>query len=253
MSTDAESISRMIANVCWALACECTNDDVIVVGVATPMAAAAAFLARELFAPGLTILVGGAVNPALTDVAALATDPHAASRSAEITLGQRELLPLLQRGSITLQFVSPAQVDRTGAVNTSRVRTTSGIWRRLPGCLALPDTTAMVGRLVAYRVEGTDRFVVGQVDHVSGMGRDIHERDRLSLSGRGVVAVITEAGRCEIEQDGLGPMSALEPAPKEADELLRQAIDPHGILGLESRSGRLVAQQSLAAYTAGAR
>lgn len=252
MSDNQTTTSRMMADICWALALECTDDDVLIVGVATPLAAAAAFLARELIAPNLTIIVGGAVDPVLTDVAALTVDPHAASRSAAITLGQRELLPLLQRGSITLQFVSPAQVDRTGAVNTSRVRTTDGKWRRLPGCLALPDTTAMVGRLVAYRVEGGDRFIVDKVDHVTGMGRDVAERTRMSLSGRGVVAVITEDGRREVGIDGLGPSSVLQSIPPEADELLKCAIDPHGVLGMESRSGRLAAHEALKAYANGA-
>lgn len=238
-------IDQTIADVCWALARECRDDDVLVVGVATPLAAAAAFVARELVAPGMTIIVGGAVDPTLTDIATLMVDPHAASRSASITLGQRELLPLLHRGAITLQFVSPAQIDQTGALNTSRIRSDDG-WRRLPGCLALPDTAVLVGRLIAYRVEGGERFMVERVDHVTGLGAEPDLRDRHGLSASGVVAVVTEHGRSAIGSDGIEPALALEPIPSDASALLRTTIDPHGVLGLESRSGRSAAQAALA-------
>jgi acyl CoA:acetate/3-ketoacid CoA transferase beta subunit len=241
---DADSGRSQIADVCWALASECRDDDVLVVGVATPMAAAAGLLARELVAPGLSIIVGGAVDPPLGDIAETVIDPCAASRHTTVTLGQRELLPLLQRGSITLQFVSPAQVDHTGALNTSRVRTADG-WRRLPGCLALPDTAAMVGRLIAYRVEGGDRFVVDQVDHITGLGHDPRLRSERGLPGRGVIGIVTEDGRRDIGPSGIGPMAALDRAPTTATTLLDQVIDPHGVLGLESRSGRADAQAAL--------
>lgn len=237
-----------VESVCWALARECRNDDVLVVGVATPLAAAAALVARQCLVGDLTIIVGGVVDPPATDVARLLTDPFAASRAAQVVLGQSELLALLQRGSITLQFVSPAQVDHTGAVNTSRVHLADGSWRRLPGCLALPDTAAMVGRLIAYRIDGGDRFVVERVDHVTGMGRDRSTRERYGLVGAGVTAVITESGRRSVGPGGLAPTTALEAMPVEAAEFLAHVIDPHGVLGLETRHGRAGATAALASF-----
>lgn len=233
--------------VCWALARECRPDDVLVVGVATPLAAAAAFVARELLTPDLTVIAGGAVDPPIVDIADFLTDARAIARAAPGVLGQGDLLDLVQRGAITLQFVSPAQVDAAGAVNTSRVRTGSG-WRRLPGCLAIPDTAALVGRLVAYRVEGGDRFVVDRVDHVTGLGRDDPVRARWSLSGRGVVAVVTEAGRWDLDHRGgqAGGWTSLDVPPPEFDELLDRVLDPRGVIGLETQSDRAAARLALA-------
>ena len=236
-----------ITSVCWALAQECRADDVLVVGVATPLAAAAAFVAREHLVHDLTIIVGGVVDPPTMDVADLLTDPFAAARTSQVILDQRELLAMLQRGTITLQFVSPAQVDHTGAVNTSRVRTSDASWRLLPGCLALPDTTATVGRLVAYRIDGGDRFVVERVDHVSGIGADAATRAHFGLRGSGVTAIITEAGRREVRAAGLDDATALDPMPSDVVEFVDRTIDRRGILGLETRRHRSEAAARLAA------
>ncbi len=240
----------VVRRVCWALARECRADDVVVVGVATPLAAAAAFVAREVLAPGLTIVLAGAVDPPTLDVAETIIDPCSPSRTAPATLGQLALLSLLQRGAFTLQFVSPAQVDPNGAVNISRVRSGDG-WRRLPGCLALPDTTALVGRLVAYRVEGSDRFLVDRVDHVTGIGRSPDVRSERGLEGRGVIAVITGDGRREIVSGGTWSRpTPLEEVPAEVDDLLDRVIDPHGVLGVETRSVRSAAQAVLSQLAA---
>lgn len=235
----------VLHDVCWALACECRDDDVVVVGVGTPIATAAAFLARELRTPDLTIIAGGAVDPPTLDVCDTLLDPAVLSRRAATTLGQDDLLTLVQGGRLTLQFVSPAQVDATGAVNTSSVRVEGG-WRRLPGCLAIPDTATSVGRLVAYRVDGGDRFVVDRVDHVTGLGRDPEQRTRRRLRGAGVVAVVTDDGRAAVTADGLGAVVPLAPAPDEAVSLLDRVIDPDGVLGIESRSHRDAARAALA-------
>jgi acyl CoA:acetate/3-ketoacid CoA transferase beta subunit len=234
---------QMAQRVCWALACECRNDDVLVVGVATPMATAAAMLARRLLAPDLTVIAGAAVDPPTIDVAATIVDPGSLTRSAPQVLGQRDLLLLIQRGAITLQFVSPAQVDPTGAINTSRVAD-GDRWRRLPGCLALPDTAVMIGRLVAYRIEGGDRFLVDAVDHVTGAGAGEWRHD---LPGSGVVAVITDEGRRPIEPARVGwaPATPLVAIPSEAAELLDREIDPHGVLAVETRRGRAEALATL--------
>jgi acyl CoA:acetate/3-ketoacid CoA transferase beta subunit len=231
--------------VCWALARECRDDDVAIVGVATPLAAAAVLLARRLLVPDLAVVIGGAVDPPDLDVARLLTDPTAVAHGAAAMLGQAALMTLLQGAAFTLQFVSPAQVDREGAINASRIRTADG-WRRLAGCLALPDTAALVGRLVAYRVEGAARrFAVERVDHVTGLGRDAATRRAWGLPGRGVVAVITERGRHEIG----GPIETapLDAVPAEVDDLLDREIDRHGLIELESPSGRDGARARLAA------
>lgn len=241
-SPGADSLDRA-RRVCWALATECRADDVLIVGVGTPIAAAAAFLARSLVAPTMTIIVSGAVDPPPGDLADLLSDPPAITRRAAAVLGQADLLDLVQRGTATLQFISPAQLDPAGNVNTVRVGTGAGA-RRLAGCLAIPDTAALVGRLVAYRVDGS-RLVTARVDHVTGLGHDEATRHRWHLPGRGVVAVIDDEGRRTLGPGGLGDRVPLEPVPADALDLLTGTVDRHDLVGLETRDGRSAARARL--------
>jgi acyl CoA:acetate/3-ketoacid CoA transferase beta subunit len=142
--------------------------DTIVVGVATPLALAAAMVARELV-DDVVVLVGGAVDPDPHDIAETIHDPASLPGRSSGVLGQRALLQHVQRGDVDVQFVSPAQVDGLGRFNTVMVEGGGG-GRWLAGPLALPDTAAHVDRVVAYRSFHGPRFLVEDVDHVTGPG-----------------------------------------------------------------------------------
>jgi len=124
----------------WRLANELSNDDVVIVGVATPIAAAAALLARELLVPDLTVLVTTSVQPSIHDVARPMLEADFVARNSAGTLGQADVLDLIHRGGVTVQFVSPAQIDRRGRLNASEVRRPDASMMRLPGPLALPGS-----------------------------------------------------------------------------------------------------------------
>lgn len=247
----------------WTLARQCRPTDVVIVGVGTPLAAAAALLARELLHPAMTVLVGTTVEPALHDVAAPMRDAGALARHACGFLRQHEVLEAIQRGAVDLQFVSPAQVDGTAAINASRVRSADGSWRRLPGSLALPDTTLVVGRLVVYRAEHSRRFLVPRVDFVSGAPGPARPP---GVRGRGPVAIVTDRAlitldgprprlasvhggapvpdvveACGFELDVPDPTPRTEPPPAEAVELLDRVIDPSRMRELEVKDGRAAA------------
>jgi acyl CoA:acetate/3-ketoacid CoA transferase beta subunit len=154
--------------IAWCLACCCRAGDVLVVGVATPLAAAAGQLARALLVPDLVLIEAAAVDVAPHDVATPMVQPEVIAAEAVGVYAQIEILDAIQRGRITLQFVSPAQVDGAGNLNTSRVRATDGTMRRLPGGLAHADIACLIGRLVAYRAAHEQRFLPEQVDFVTG-------------------------------------------------------------------------------------
>lgn len=249
---------RTTANrVVWHLASACRPDDVVIVGVATPLAAAAALLARELLVPDLTVLLGTAVDPRPHDLAEALADPAAASRHGIGDYRQADVLDALSRGRVTLQFVSPAQVDGTGAINASRVPGRDGTPTRLPGGLALADTAALVGRLVAYRAAHGSRFLVDRVDFTTGAGRP---------AGRGVAAVVTDravigwsdgsprlvaahpgsdpadlVAGCGFALEAGAPVAAMEEPPAEAVALLDEVLDPRGTRLLEVPGGRTAA------------
>lgn len=201
---DNEEVERRavqtVDQIVWSLACECRADDVVIVGVATPVATAAVFLARELLVPDLTVIVAASVDPDTADIAEQMLWPETMARSATGTFGQATIIDLIQRGGVTLQFVSPAQLDGAGRLNASWVPTANGATRRLPGALALPDVTALVGRVVAYRVDHSTRFLVPRVTFVTGAASA--ERTAPSWRyGDGVVAAVTSRALLRWEAD----------------------------------------------------
>lgn len=271
--TSLDVADRMV----WRLAKECRNDDVLIVGVATPIAAAAGMLARELLVPDLTVLVAASVQPSIHDIARAMLEADFVARHSVGSLGQDEVLDLLHRGGVTLQFVSPAQVDQRGRLNSSMVRRPDGSMLRLPGPLALPDVSCLVGRLVGYRAAHSKRFLVDEVDFVTGVGSaDRRVRSTTRLTGHGLLTVITDlavlrfhpqtarvsvesvapgvrvdevVARCGFALDVPGDLCAEEPPPIEALELLERVIDPHGIRGMEVPATRTAARARLNALS----
>lgn len=266
----SESVGT-VDRVVWSLARECRDDDVVIVGVATPVATAAVFLARELLVPDLTVIVAASVDPATGDIAEQMLRPETMAHQAAGTFGQATILDLIQRGRVTLQFISPAQVDGAGRVNASRVPAADGRTRQLPGALALPDVTALVGRIVAYRMDHSTRFLVPRVHFVTGAART-ERRGPPRCYGAGVVAAVTsrallrwEDGDVRVESVHAGgsaaevvagcgfplaadPSPVTTPAPPpEAIELLDRVIDPHRVRMLESRAARAAAIERLKA------
>jgi len=243
--------------IAWCLARSCRPGDVLVVGVATPLAAAAAQLARALLVPDLVLLEGTAVDAPPHDVATPLLRPEAVGEQAVGVLAQHEVLDAIQRGRATLQLVSPAQVDGAGNLNTSRVRGPDGSLRRLPGGLATADVARLVGRLVAYRADHSPRFLPERVEFVTGAaGRVVRivtasavldwtgERFRLASVHVGAEPAAVVAG-CGFALEAPARVPTTEPPPAEALRLLREEIDPHGLRRLELRERRAEALETL--------
>lgn len=242
--------------IAWSLARQARPGDVLVVGVATPLAAAAAQLARELLVPDLVIVESAAVDVAPHDVADPFVRPDRLASGAVGVLTQVEILDAIQRGRVTLQFLSPAQVDGRGALNTSRVRSEDGSLRRLPGGLATADVAQLVGRLVAYRAAHTPRFLPPVADFVTGAAGRVaavvtdlavlewREREFALASvhhGVDVADAVAGCGFPLLVED----VTTTEPPPPDAIRLLRERIDPHGLRRLEVRAGRPEALRAL--------
>jgi len=260
----------------WSLAQEVRPGDVAIVGVGTPMATAAALLARELLGTEVTVIVAASVDPPVHDVAVPVVDQGFIARTAVGTYAQTEILDAIQRGRVTLQFVSPAQVDGLGRLNTSRVPGRDGGLRRLPGGLATGDIAVLMGRLVAYRAGHSPRFLAEEVAFVSGTGHEHgpNWRTRHGLPGAGLRTVVTDRAVLRWDDDHHGfalasvhggatvdevvaatgfPLlvdddtSVTEPPSEAALRLLDEVIDPHGTRRLETPDGRDAARAALAA------
>jgi len=247
--------------ITWSLARCCRPGEVLVVGVATPIAAAAGQLARELLVPDLTLIEAAAVDVAPHDVATPMVRPEVVAAAAVGVYTQAEILDAIQRGRVTLQFISPAQVDGAGTINTSRVRAADGTMRRLPGGLAHADIACLIERLVAYRVGHERRFLPERVDFVTGAAGRVAtivtsaavldwngERWRLASLHEGVSREEAVAG-CGFALDVPVRAPTTEPPPPEALRLLREEIDPHGMRRLETREGRAAALREFEALS----
>ena len=108
---DRDQPATVDEQIAWSLARCCRPGDVLVVGVATPLAAAAGQLARELLVPDLVLIEAAAVDVAPHDVATPMVRPEVIAAEAVGVYTQVEILDAIQRGRVSLQFVSPAQVD----------------------------------------------------------------------------------------------------------------------------------------------
>lgn len=264
--------------IVWSLAREARPSDVAVVGVATPIAAAAVLLARELLVSDMTVIVAASVDPAPFDIAEQITDGGAVARRSTGTLSQAQILDAIQRGRVTLQYVSPAQVDGTGQLNTSRVPAAGGGVRRLPGGLATGDIAVLIGRLVAYRAGHSPRFLPAEVTFATGAGHAGGPawRAERALPGAGVRTIVTDKAVLRWRDDAGGwtlasvhdgttvaevvegcgfplhvdvSVATTEPPPAAAMELLDAVIDPSGIRRMEVPSLRGEGLAALAART----
>jgi glutaconate CoA-transferase, subunit B len=268
---------RVAEQVVWTLARQCRPGDVVAVGLGTPIAAAAVLLARRLLVPNLTILMGGRLGPEISNIAHAFSETAVDAKRLGDALPMTEIIDMIQRGAITLQFISPAEIDELGNVNASVVRTRDGL-QRLPGGIALADVAVCVGRLIAYRTTHERRFLRRRVTFVTGRGHgdDGSWRRRNRVSSSGVVRAVTAAAciewtpsprllsihrecreeavlsECEFDL-GAGPFSETEPPPRDAVDLLRMEIDPLGLCGLEVREERDSAEDRLTSYLDGLR
>jgi glutaconate CoA-transferase subunit B len=233
------------------------------------MALCAALVGREL-RQNVTVIAAATVQPIGLDVSAITTNPSMVARHGVGTLTQLEILDQIQRGRITLQFVSPLQVDQRARLNTSRIRTAGGGWRRFPGGLAHGDVAVLVGRLVAYRAEHSKRFLVEEVDFTTGAGNEHGSEWRTArgLPGNGVRMIVTDKAVLRptdgaqwrivaaaapladlVEASGIPlvpdpVVASFSPPPPSALALLDE-IDPAGLRRLEVRADRPAAIAAL--------
>ena len=193
------------------------------------------------------------------DVAESFVAPDRVAAEAVGVLTQAEILDAIQRGRVSLQFISPAQVDGRGALNTSRVRQPDGALRRLPGGLATADIARLIGRLVAYRAAHALRFLPDEVDFVTGapgrVAAIVTDLAVLEWSGDSFrvasvhngVSVEDVRARTGFPLPGDTSVPVTEAPPPEALDLLREQIDPHGLRRLEVRATRGEALRALEA------
>jgi glutaconate CoA-transferase subunit B len=238
-----------------ALMREVHDDDVVGVGLGTPLALCAALAARRAGAPGAEVLVAGAVSPDADLLACL----RGAQALVGLTAGfvpHLETMDMAERRAMTLQFLRPAQIGPDGATNTSRIAEADGRVVRLPGGLATADVPRLLPRLVLYHPDHRPRSLAARLAFTTGPPpgavRVVTDLAVIDLGPEGPRLASRHPGvRVEDVVAATGfPLAAPRDAPTTtpptpAERAALDHVDPNELRGLELRGTRADAARRL--------
>ncbi len=202
------------------------------VGIGLP--STAANLARRTHAPDLVLVYESGALGAKPDRLPLSIGDGVLAETADAVVSVPEVFNYwLQPGRIDVGFLGAAQIDRYGNINTTVIGDYVDPKVRLPGAGGAPEIAASCREVIVI-VRHSRRAFVERVDFVTsvGYGRGPGDRERLGLTGRGPVMVITDLGvlepdpkTCELTLTHLHPDVTLERVMEATDWELRVAAE----------------------------
>ena len=245
------------------LAREIPDYSVCSVGSVSPLATVAYLLAKRLYAANLVLITsnGGYIDVAPRPMS-ITYSEVADYRSAVAHLGGDDTYHwYYQKGIVTHEVVSAAQIDQYGRTNNVQIRRAEHGLLRLPGQGGMADVADMHRNFSLYLARQSKQNLVADVDFTSA-ARSFHTEEIRRRYGYqpGVVSVLTNLGRFEYSepqgrlvlthlhpgvsvdqmQENVGfPLSIeadiarTEPPRPEELSLIRGEIDPLGVRRLE--------------------
>jgi glutaconate CoA-transferase subunit B len=177
------------------------KDDVVFIGIGLP--SKAANLARRTHAPKLAMIYeSGTLDTEPIALPLSIGDPEL-SRTARAVVPVPEMFNYwLQGGWIRTGFLSAAQIDRFGNLNSTVIGDYRKPKVRLPGAGGAPEIAGFCRRTLVLLRQSPKSFVE-RLDFTTTVGTRCggHSRQELGLPGRGPQAVITDLGILEPEGD----------------------------------------------------
>jgi glutaconate CoA-transferase, subunit B len=174
------------------------DDTACFVGIGLP--STAANLARRTHAPNLVLIYESGTIGAKPGRLPLSIGDGVLAETAETVVGVPEVFNYwLQPGRIETGFLGAAQIDRFGNINTTVIGPDYQHPKvRLPGAGGAPEIAASCRQVIVI-VRQSRRTFVERVDFVTsfGYGSGSGDRERLGLTGRGPVLIITDLGVLE--------------------------------------------------------
>lgn len=164
------------------------------VGIGIP--STAANLARRLHAPDLVLVYESGAIGAKPGKLPLSIGDGELAETADAVVSVPEVFNYwLQPGRIDVGFLSAAQLDRFGNLNTTVIGDYRRPTVRLPGSGGAPEIAASC-REVFLMIRQSRRTFVSELDFVTsvGYGTGGDARERLGLRGRGPVLLVTDLG-----------------------------------------------------------
>ena len=167
------------------------------VGIGRP--SAAANLARRTSAPDLVLIYESGTIGAKPGRLPLSIGDGILAETADSVVSVPEIFNYwLQPGRIDVGFLGAAQIDRYGNINTTVIGDYADPKVRLPGAGGAPEIAASCREVIVV-VQQSLRTFVERLDFITsvGYGDGPGSRERLGLTGRGPVRVITDLGVLE--------------------------------------------------------
>jgi glutaconate CoA-transferase subunit B len=177
------------------------DGQVCFVGIGLP--STAANLARRLHAPDLVLIYeSGALDTRPAELPLSIGDGVLATSALTLISVPEVFNYWLQPGRIDVGFLSGAQIDRFGNINTTVIGEYDEPTVRLPGSGGAPEIAASCREVIVV-MRHRARAFVDQVDFVTSVGYGSGPDDRavLGLRGRGPTRVITDLGVLEPDPD----------------------------------------------------
>jgi glutaconate CoA-transferase subunit B len=188
------------------------DGQVVFVGIGLP--SQAANLARRLHAPDLVLVYESGTLDTKPDELPLSIGDGILADTALTVVGVPEVFNYwLQPGRIDVGFLSGAQIDSFGNLNTTVIGEYAEPEVRLPGSGGAPEISASC-REVIIVMRHRRRAFVDRVDFVTSVGHGTGPGDRalLGLPGAGPVRLITDLGVLEPDaESGELMLTALHP------------------------------------------
>lgn len=250
------SVDELIS---FCLARQINDGDVVALGLATPLGAVAALLARKLHAPNIFIASAIATSVSVDPPELSLTDAEgrwveAALTSSSFVTGAADYLPSVK----PKEFFRPGQVDQQG--NTNNISIGKDYRRprlRMPGVGGVPDVSVFMSQMSLYVPRHSRVAFPKRLDFLSGLG---HSKER--RAGSGPQYLVSDLGQFDflegkmrlthlhpgVTMDRVVSRTAFELAiaddlkstalpTAQVLELLRLEIDPLGLRKLEMLSG----------------
>jgi glutaconate CoA-transferase subunit B len=169
-----------------------SDGQVCFVGIGLP--SEAANLARLSHAPNVVLIYESGTIGTRPDVLPLSIGDGELAEKAEFVVGVPEVFAYwLQAGRIDVGFLSAAQIDRFGNLNSTVVGGYEAPKVRLPGAGGAPEIATSAGEVIVM-LRHSVRAFVPSVDFVTSVGFGRGGEGRPEGAGRGPTVVITDLG-----------------------------------------------------------
>jgi glutaconate CoA-transferase subunit B len=174
------------------------DGQVCFVGIGLP--SEAANLARLSHAPDVVLIYESGTIGTKPDILPLSIGDGELAEKAEVVVGVPEIFAYwLQAGRIDVGFLSAAQIDRYGNLNSTVVGAYAEPKVRLPGAGGAPEIATSAGEVIVM-LRHSERAFVPSVDFVTSVGFGRGGEGRPEHSGRGPTVVITDLGLLRPDQ-----------------------------------------------------